>query len=126
MNTWASSATRIVQGMLHVPPELEPASLYLVHPLANSLCFGRREHVIGVNQTLGFDKDSVGPWTECHEVPFSKLEPLKNLARDNHLSALPYPPDPLFTHLRFRCHAFRLADCQIMSSAYSVRSWHLD
>jgi hypothetical protein len=102
--------------MLHVPPELEPAGFYLLHPLANSLCFGRGEHVISVNHALGFDKEPVGPWAECHEIPFPEIKTLDNLARDDYLPPLPNPPDPLSTRACFHCHAFRLADCGIMSS----------
>jgi hypothetical protein len=54
--------------MLHVLPLLEPTLFDLLHPTADFLCFGRGEHIIGVNQTFGFNKDAVGLPTKRDEI----------------------------------------------------------
>ena len=56
MNSWASSANLTTQFVLHVLPQLEPTRFDPLHPMADFLCFGRGDHIIGINQTLGFRK----------------------------------------------------------------------
>jgi hypothetical protein len=65
----------------------------LFEALAQSLRLSRSEHIVGVDDTPGLHQHALAVFGECHEIPLVHAKVVENLARNDHLAALPDPPD---------------------------------
>src|SRR5436190_1693827 len=82
--------------MFHSAPGFRLSTFELSLTAAHDFRFRWREGVLGIKHTFRFYQHAVLLLGERHKVPHLEFEGFENLARDDHLPALPHATDSLF------------------------------
>lgn len=82
--------------------------LDLAFGLLRERAFGRRQHVVRIDQVFRLDDDRTPALRYRHKIARPHVEVLEDVPRDNHLAPLPNAADPFFSCNCFLGHCSQL------------------